>query len=94
MKKIAIVTDSVSDISDSLVKKYDIKVVPLYLNFDDQSLKEGLEIDVEEVYSKLKSGKIIKSATPTIEDFTVAYKDLLDEQGFESIYSIHLSSLL
>jgi len=94
MKKIAIVTDSVSDIPSSLVKKYDIKVVPLYLNFDGQSLKDGLEIGAEEVYSKLKSGKIIKSATPTIEDFTNVYKDLLDEQGFESIYSIHLSSLL
>jgi DegV family protein with EDD domain len=94
MKKIAVLTDSVSDIPDSLVKKYNIKVVPLYLNFDDRSLKDGIEIDVEEVYSKLKSGKIIKSATPTIEDFTAAYKDLLDEQGFESIYSIHLSSLL
>ena len=94
MKKIAVLTDSVSDIPDSLVKKYDIKIVPLYLNFDDQSLKDGLEIDVEEVYSKLKSGKIIKSATPTIEDFTAAYRDLLDDQGFESIYSIHLSSLL
>ena len=94
MKEIAVVTDSVSDIPDELVKKYNIKVVPLYLNFDDQSLKDGLEIKVEEVYSKLKSGKIIKSATPTIEDFTAAYRDLLDDQGFESIYSIHLSSLL
>ena len=94
MKKIAVLTDSVSDIPDELVKKYNIKVVPLYLNFDDQSLKDGLEIEVEEVYSKLKSGKIIKSATPTIEDFAVAYRDLLDEQGFETIYSIHLSSLL
>ncbi len=94
MKKIAIVTDSVSDIHSSLVKKYDINVVPLYLNFDGRSLKDGLEITAEEVYSKIGSGKIIKSSTPTIEDFTNVYKDLLDEQGFESIYSIHLSSLL
>jgi DegV family protein with EDD domain len=94
MKKIAIVTDSVSDIPDSIVKKYDITVIPLYLNFDDRSLKDGLEINAEEVYSVLKSGKVIKSSTPTIEDFTIAYKDLLDEQSFETIYSIHLSSLL
>ena len=94
MKKIAIVTDSVSDIPDSIINKYDIRVVPLYLNFDDRALKDGLEIGVEEVYDKLKSGKVIKSSTPTIEDFTVVYKDLLDKQGFEIIYSIHLSSLL
>ncbi len=94
MRKIAIVTDSVSDIPDSLVKKYDIKVVPLYLSFDDRALKDGLEISVEEVYSELKSGKIIKSSTPTIEDFAIVYKDLLEVQGFDIIYSIHLSSLL
>ena len=70
MKKIAVVTDSVSDIPDELVKKYNIKVIPLYLNYDDRSLKDGLEIGADEVYSKLKSGKIIKSSTPTIKDFT------------------------
>jgi len=94
MKKIAVVTDSVSDIPEELVKEYNIKVVPLYINFDSRSLKDGLEINAEEVYSKLESGKVIKSATPTIEDFINVYKELLDEQGFESIYSIHLSSLL
>ncbi len=94
MKRIAIVTDSVSDIPDGLIKKYGIKVVPLYLNFDGRSLKDGLEITAEEVYSNLESGKVIKSTTPTIEDFTNVYKELLDERGFESIYSLHLSSLL
>ena len=94
MKKIAIVTDSVSDIPEELVKKYNIKVVPLYLNFDDRSLKDGSEITAEEVYSKLESGKVIKSSTPTIDDFANVYKELLNEQGFETIYSIHLSSLL
>lgn len=94
MEKIAVVTDSVSDIPSSMVEKYDIKVVPLYLNFDDQSLRDGLEITAAEIYSKLESGKIIKSTTPTVEDFINVYKELLDEQGFESIYSIHLSSLL
>jgi len=94
MRKIAIVTDSVSDIPDSLVKKYDIKVVPLYLNFDDRSLKDGLEINLEEVYNELRSGTVIKSSTPTIEDFALMYKNLLELQGFDIIYSIHLSSTL
>ena len=94
MKKIAVVTDSVSDIPDELVKKYNIKVIPLYLNFDGRSLKDGLEIGADEVYSKLKSGKIIKSSTPTIKDFTTVYESLLVKQDFECIYSIHLSSLL
>ena len=69
-------------------------MVPLYLNFDGKSLKDGLEIGLEEVYSELKAGKVIKYSTSTIKDFKLVYKDLLDKQGFDIIYSIHLSSLL
>lgn len=93
-KKIAIVTDSVSDIPDRFIKEYGISVVPLYVNFDGESFKEGVEISADRIYNELRAGKIIKSSTPTIQDFTAVYKNLLDEQGFECIYSIHLSSLL
>ena len=94
MRKIAIVTDSVSDIPDRLIEKYGISVIPLYVDFDGKSFREGLEISADRIYSELRSGKTIKSSTPTIKDFMAVYKSLLEEQGFECIYSIHLSSLL
>ena len=94
MKKIAIVTDSVADIPDRLVKEYGITVVPLYINLDGEYLKEGLEISADRIYSELKSGKTIKSSTPTIKDFITVYKSLLGEKGYDRIYSVQLSSLL
>lgn len=94
MGKIAIVTDSVSDIPDKLVKKYGITVVPLYVSLDGEYFREGLEISADRIYGELKSGKVIKSSTPTVKDFTNVYKSLLDEKGFKYIYSVHLSSLL
>ena len=33
-KKIIIVTDSTCDLSEEIINKYDIKVIPLYVNFD------------------------------------------------------------
>jgi len=44
MSKIAIVTDSVSDIPDDIVKLYDIYVVPLTIDIDGVSYKDGIDI--------------------------------------------------
>jgi DegV family protein with EDD domain len=93
-KKIAIVTDSVANIPDNLVKKYGIKVVPLYVILDGVSYKEELEISPDKIYSSLLSGSQIKSSTPSIKDFTETYEEIKEDQDPDMIYSIHLSSIL
>ncbi|MCG2788846.1 MAG: DegV family protein [Actinomycetia bacterium] len=55
MSKIAIVTDSTADIPKDLIEKFKIKVVPLYVNFEDRSyLEDGLDITSKQFYEKLK----------------------------------------
>lgn len=93
-KKIAIVTDSVADLPDSLVKEYNIKVVPLYIRFSGNSYKENIEIKPDKIYKELQSGQILKTSTPTINDFIKAYKDIKENEDPDIIYSIHLSSIL
>ncbi len=44
MGKIAIVTDSVSDIPDDIIKLYDIYVVPLTVDIDGIYYKDGIDI--------------------------------------------------
>jgi DegV family protein with EDD domain len=61
---------------------------------DGVSYKEDLEISPDKIYSSLLSGSQIKSSTPSIKDFTEAYKDLKEKQDSDIIYSIHLSSVL
>ena len=91
MGKISIVTDSTSDISQELVNKYGIKVVPLYVNFEDASyVDNGVDITVEQFYEKLSEVKVLpKSSQPTPADFIAAYKEVLNES--DSIISIHIS---
>jgi DegV family protein with EDD domain len=93
-KKIAIVTDSVADIPDSLIKEYNIKVVPLYISFDGNSYKENIEIGPDRIYEELQSGQTLKTSTPTVNDFIEVYKDLKKNEDPDIIYSIHLSLIL
>ncbi len=91
MSKISIVTDSTSDIPIDLIKKYNIKVVPLYVNFEDKSyIDDGVDITVSQFYEKLSQAKVLpKSAQPSPSDFVKAYNEVLE--SCDSIISIHIS---
>src|SRR4030066_1314082 len=91
MNKVAIVTDSTADIPKDLVEKYKIKVVPLYVNFEDKSyLNDGIDITSKQFYEKLENAKKqVTTSQPTPQDFIKVYNELLKEN--ETIISIHLS---
>jgi len=91
MSKIGIVTDSTSDIPEELIKKHGIKVVPLYINFEDKSyIDDGIDITIKQFYEKLGQVKVLpKSAQPSPADFIAAYRETL--KTYDSILSIHIS---
>ena len=51
--RIAIVTDSTSDLPSQLTKARSITVVPLTLHFEGRSLLDGVDIRPSEFYRKL-----------------------------------------
>jgi DegV family protein with EDD domain len=91
MSKTAIVTDSTADIPKDLIEKYRIKVVPLYVNFEDKSyLDNGVDITSKQYYERLKNVKKQPTTSqPTPSDFVKVYSELLKEN--DSIVSIHIS---
>ena len=93
-RRISVVTDSVANIPEELAQKYDIRVVPLYVNVDGISYREELEVSPQKIYELLQSGSKIRSSTPTIKDFMDTYKKIQEEDDPEVIYSVHLSSVL
>lgn len=50
---IRIVTDSTCDLPQETIRKYDIRVVPLYINLGDKGYLDGVEITREEFYRNL-----------------------------------------
>ena len=49
MKEIIITTESGSDLPENLVKKYDIKVIPMHIVMDNTSYADGT-ISVDKIY--------------------------------------------
>ncbi len=88
---IKIVADSTCDLPAALVKEFDIHVVPLYVNFDMQSYRDGVNLTPEEFYTQLTQNKVLpKTAQPTVEDLKAAYEAVADTA--DAIISVHLSS--
>ncbi len=88
---IKIVTDSACDIPLELVKKYDISVVPLYINIGEKSLLDGVEISREEFYTNLPDYPVNPTtAAPGPGMFQKVYEELA-AKGASEIISIHIS---
>ena len=51
MGRTRILADSTCDLSQELIKKYDITIIPLNIVLDTKSYQDGLEITPEEIYT-------------------------------------------
>ena len=92
--KIALVTDSSSDIPSELAKKYDIEVIPMYIGYDGDLRKDGVDICPEEVYASLKANKKVHTSSPSAGDFLKVFHFLLVEKNIDFVCCITLSSRL
>ena len=91
MDKIKIITDSSSDLPKELFDKLDIEVLPLLINFGEESLLDGVEIDTNRLFERINNGDVFPgTAQVTPNRFEETFKKYLDE-GYK-IISIHLSS--
>jgi len=91
--KLAIVTDSVSDISPKIAKELDIKVVPLTVIFGTEQFLDGIELSNAEFFKKLETDPNHPSTSqPSPEVFVKTYEKLL-KKGYE-ILSVHVSAKL
>ncbi len=91
---ICIVTDSTCDLPASIVEKYGITVVPLYINQGENSYLDGVDMTREEFYRRLPAFRPAPTtATPSTEVFTQIWNKLADA-GAQAILSIHISEKL
>jgi DegV family protein with EDD domain len=92
--KLGIVTDSTSDIPQSLIEQYELEVIPSILIIDGKEYADGIGISREEFYRKLPSLKTQPTtAAPSIGDFSARYESLLT-RGCDHILSIHAAGAL
>ncbi len=90
---VRIVTDSSADLPQHLIDQHQITVLPCYVVIDDQTFKDGIEIQPDAFYARLQAeGRTPTTAQPTVADFQEVYRDLVG-QGHQVI-SIHVSAKL
>jgi len=68
--EIAIVTDSTSDLPVEVLERYDIHVAPLYVLWGGQQLREGVDIDEDTFYRRIRTDpEHPTTSQPTPADF-------------------------
>lgn len=88
---VRIITDSTADLPQECIDKYDIKVLPLMVNFGDKSYRDGFDITSDQFYKMLvKSKNLPTTSQINPPSFISAYQEELEKGN--SVISIHLSS--
>jgi hypothetical protein len=93
--KVAIVSDSASDIPPQLAAELGITIVPIIVSFNEESFKVGEEISMDEFWKRLTApgAPFPKTAAPSAAAFTAAY-DKAFASGASEIVSVHVASKL
>ena len=92
LSKIAILTDSASDITPDMIEGLDVTVIPIRLKIGENNYKDGVNLSKKEFWHKLLTEKVIpKTAQPSPAEFRDYYEELFNK-GYEKIISIHISS--
>lgn len=89
--KVKVTCDSTVDLSQDLVEKYGLTIIPLTVSLGDDDFLDGVNVKAENIFDYYdKTGALPKTAARSIE----AYKDLFKEwtdQGYEVVH-ISISS--
>lgn len=93
MSKLAIVTDSTSYIPADLVQKHNITVAPQVLIWDDQTYRDGIDIQSAEFFARLKTAKTMATTSQvSVADMQSIFQGLV-ERDFE-VVGIFISAKL
>ncbi|MCU0511540.1 MAG: DegV family protein [Anaerolineae bacterium] len=93
-KKIRIMTDSVADIPAALLQKWNIGIIPTYVNFEGGSYADdGVELSRDYFYQRLPE---MKEFPTTAAPSHALAEDLLHKgiEGYDHVISIHVASKL
>jgi DegV family protein with EDD domain len=92
-RRVAVVTDSTSDLLPDLTADREITVVPLTVNLGGRGYLDGVEIKAADFYARLAAGEgMATTSQPSAGQFAEVYEKLLGSH--EEVVSLHISSKL
>ncbi|MGM9970488.1 MAG: DegV family protein [Anaeroplasma sp.] len=87
MNKVKIITDSTNDLSPEIIESLDIEVIPLFVNFGENSYLDGVDIDTPKLYKEVEArGQLPKTAAIDIITFINVFTKYVNE-GYDVVYT-------
>ena len=84
--KVKIISDSTCDLSKELIQKYDLEIVPLYVILGNDTRKDGIDVNPDDIYSYVdKNGTLPSTSAVNIPDYQDVFK-YWTEQGYEVVH--------
>ncbi|XOQ43405.1 MAG: EDD domain protein, DegV family [Clostridium sp.] len=69
-RQVKITADSTCDLSDAILKKYDIDLIPLYITLGDKSYRDKFEVSPADLYDYVEeTGKLPKTSAVPVKDY-------------------------
>jgi DegV family protein with EDD domain len=95
MSRVAVVTDSASDMDPARAASLGITIVPLIVNFGSETFSAGIDLSTADFWKRMTApdAPFPTTAACSPGDFQVAYQRLFDE-GADGIVSVHVAGTL
>ena len=95
MSRVAVVTDSASDMDPARAASLGITIVPLIVNFGSETYSAGVDLSTADFWKRMTApdAPFPTTAACSPGDFQVAYQRLFDE-GADAIVSVHVAGTL
>ena len=86
MNKVKIISDSTCDLSEELLAKFDIAVLPHPIVRDGELLQDNVTITPHDIYAHYaQTGRLCTTSAPNSYDYETCWKPWLDE-GYEIVH--------
>ena len=92
-KPVMITADSTCDLSEELLSRYNVKILPLTILLGEESFLDGAHYTPADMYRRYRAdGTLPKTAAPSLQQITDFFTPFLNE-GYETVHP-HISSEL
>lgn len=92
MSRIIITTDSTADIPAEIAQKYNIRISPLHVLYDDEDYADGVDITPEYIIERYEDrNQLPSTSAATPEEYRLFFKQILRE-GYDEIVHIAFCS--
>lgn len=89
--KIKITADSTCDLSEELVKRYNVGVIPLHVIMDGKVYSDGVDIVPADIFKRVsETGKLPTTSAPSIGEYEEVFGKYLGE--YDAVIHINISS--